>query len=134
MEKRVRTRLTAREGRRFGLTVGIAFAALGGLLFWRENATAAGVAGGLGALLILAGLAIPTRLGPVEAAWMKLAHLISKVTTPIFMAVVYFIVLTPAGFLVRLFGHKPLVRKRTSADGYWVARERHAGADMRRQF
>jgi len=125
--------LTAREGRRFGLTVGLAFAALGGLFLWRDHTIPFIVAESLAGLLILAGLLVPTSLGPVEAAWMKLAHLISKVTTPVFMAVVYFVVLTPAGFMARLFGHKPLIRKRSAA-GYWVSRDSGSSGDLRRQF
>ena len=51
--------------------------------------------GALGGALALAGLVVPRDLGPVERAWMGLAHPISKVTTPIFMGVMYFLVLTP---------------------------------------
>ena len=40
---------------------------------------------------------------------MGLAHAISKVTTPIFMGVVYFVVITPIGFIRRrAFGSNPL--------------------------
>jgi hypothetical protein len=42
---------------------------------------------------------------------MKLAHALSKVTTPIFMGIVYFVVLTPIGFIRRSFGGNPLVHK-----------------------
>ena len=38
-----------------------------------------------GAARASAALVVPTQLGPVERAWMGLAHAISKVTTPIFM-------------------------------------------------
>jgi hypothetical protein len=84
--------------------------------------------------LIAAGLAVPTRLGPVYRGWMALAAAISKVTTPVFMGVIFFLVLTPAGFLVRLFGHRPLSRPRGAAT-YWQSRQ--AGArrgDMDHQF
>ena len=46
-------------------------------------------------------------LGPVERAWMGLAGIISKVTTPIFMSVVYFVVLTPVGLLRRCSPEAP---------------------------
>ena len=104
MAKRIPARLTAAAGRKFGLTVGIAFLAIGALLVWRAKPLRADVAFALGALLVLAGLTVPTQLGPVERAWMRLAHLISKVTTPIFMGVVYFLVITPLGLLRRAFG------------------------------
>jgi saxitoxin biosynthesis operon SxtJ-like protein len=117
----VPARLSRAEGRKFGLTVGIAFLALAGLLIWRAKPVGAAVAGTLGTLLVLGGLVIPTRLGPVERGWMRLAQVISRVTTPVFMAIVYFLVITPIGWIVRLAGHRPLVR--TAADGsYWVSR------------
>ena len=52
---------------------------------------------------------------------MALAKAISKVTTPIVMGIIFFLVLTPAGILVRLFGHRPLVHPR-GAGTYWHSR------------
>jgi hypothetical protein len=93
------------------------------------------VFGTLAGVLILAGLLIPTHLGPVERAWMALAHAISRVTTPVVMAVMYFVVLTPVGLLRRAFGGNSL-RHAESASGFW--KERPAGArrsaSMERQF
>ena len=126
-------RLTAAQGRKFGLTVGGAFLAIGLLLAWRHREAARNVMLGLGAAFSLAGLLVPTMLGPVERAWMGLAHLLSKVTTPIFMGVVYFVVLTPIAAALALFGKTPLKMKK-SADGYWVTRDRGQGGDMARQF
>ena len=110
MEARIPARLSPAEGRKFGLTVGIAFLVLAALLyFWRHRETAAAVLGAIGALLVLAALVMPTRLGPLERAWMGLAKAISKVTTPVFMGVVFFVVVTPIGLVMRLFRRRPLV-------------------------
>ena len=112
-------RLTREEGRKFGLTVGAAFLALSGLLWWRGRHSAALVFMALGALLVLAGLSAPTRLGPIHRAWMGLAHLLSRVTTPVFMGIVYFLVLTPTGGIMRLFGRNP-IRRPLSEGSFWV--------------
>ncbi len=104
-------RLTAAEGRKFGLTVGIAFIVFGGVAMWRGKQTTSMVLFALGGVLVLAGLVVPTLLGPVEKAWMGLAHLISKVTTPVFMSIVYFLVLTPTGYLRRMGGNSMLKPK-----------------------
>ncbi len=133
MEKRIRARLTAREGRKFGLTVGIAFLALTALMVWRQHTTVASVSGSLGTLLILGGLLIPSRLGPVRTAWMGLAHMISKVTTPIFMGIIYFLVLAPVGVLMRLFGRNPIRHSPVEAS-LWKTRSSTQGHDLRRQF
>ena len=85
MERRVPARLTAREGRAFAFPVGAAFLVLAGITWWRDHELLTRVFGGVGGLLLLAGLLIPTLLGPLQRGWMGLAHAISKVTTPIFM-------------------------------------------------
>jgi hypothetical protein len=134
LESGVSARLTPTEGRKFGLLVGGAFLVLGALLWRRGHTAAASVALVLASALIAAGLVAPTGLGPVYRAWMALAAAISKVTTPVFMGAIFFLVMTPAGLLVRLFGHRPLSRQREAAT-YWQSRP--AGArrgEMNHQF
>lgn len=48
----------------------------------------------------------------------ELAAAISKVTAPIMMGVTYFLVMTPIGLLMRLFGRNPL-RHRERNGGFW---------------
>lgn len=127
MAQGIPARLTPAEGRKFAWTVGTAFLALAGLLWWREKPTAATVLGGVGILLWLAGAAVPGRLGPVFRGWMALAHAISKVTTPIFMGVVFFVVIAPVGVLMRLFGRNP-VRHRPRDGSYWQGRTEPRGS------
>jgi len=104
-------------------------------MWWRGKHGAVPYVGGLGAALILAGLLAPTALSPVNRAWMGLAHLLSKVTTPIFMGLVYFVVLTPISLGMRLMGKNPLVHKEQGS-GFWFDRgsERPEPARMERQF
>ena len=77
----------------------------------------------VGASLALAGLAVPTRLGGIERAWMAVEHAISKVSTPIFMGVVYFLMLTPTGLAMRLLGRNRLVNARGGSSAWIRARE-----------
>jgi Saxitoxin biosynthesis operon protein SxtJ len=132
---RVPARLTAAEGRRFGLTVGGAFLVIGAIAWWRGLPNAAIGLWALGSSLALAGLAIPTHLGPVERAWMRLAHAISKVTTPIIMGLMYGLMFAPIGWLRRTLGGNPLNHEPTD-QSYWKTRaagERRS-MSLRRQF
>ena len=134
MADRIPARLSAAEGRKFAFTVGAAFLILSALLWWRERQAVAIALGAIGSSLALLGLTVPTRLGPLNGAWMGLAHLISKVTTPIFMGAVFFIAITPISLLMRLFGKVPL-RTKPGASTYWHVREPGATAgDLTRQF
>jgi hypothetical protein len=128
-------RLTPEEGRKFGSTVGAAFLALSGLLWWRGRHSAALVCMALGSVLALAGLVVPARLEPVYRAWMGLAHLLSRVTTPVFMGIVYFLILTPTGGIMRLFGRNP-IRRPLSEGSFWVRRPSGDGrrGKMKHQF
>lgn len=135
MAGRDQARLTAREGRRFGLTVGTAFLVLCALTVWRGHEWGAWITGTFGVLLITGALVVPGRMGPVYSAWMGLAHAISKVTTPIFMALVYYLAFLPIGLLMRLFGRRPMVHS-PEDESYWVPRDpgTRQRADMERQF
>jgi hypothetical protein len=126
--------LSPAEGRKFAFTVGAAFLVIGAIVWWRGHLTAASVLGALGGTLGILGIAIPGKLGPLNRAWMGLAHLISKVTTPIFMGIVYFLVITPISLLMSLFGKRPLRAPRGAAT-YWIARAPEARrSDLTRQF
>lgn len=135
MATRVPARLTVRQGRRFGSSVGGAFLVLAAMVWWRDLPDTAVFLAALGGGLALAGLVVPTRLSPIERAWMALAQVISRVTTPLFMGVVYFMVLTPCGLLRCVFGGNPLIHAPTK-EGYWKERPAAArrSASMERQF
>ncbi len=130
MAERVPAGLTAAEGRKFGLTVGLAFGFIGLLLFWRGRVTRAEVVLAVSAALVLAAFVAPTRLGPIQRGWMGLAHLISKVTTPVFMGIVYFVVLMPIGIVRRLTGGSPIWKKER-ASSRWEPHVRAADARER---
>ena len=107
---------------------------IAGIVLWRGRHGVGIVLGALGVLLALAGLLIPRRLGPIERAWMSLAHVISKVTTPIVMGIIYLLVVTPFGFGRRLFGGNPLEHQ---SDEYGFWRERSTDrrrSNLSRQF
>lgn len=129
----ISTEFTPSEGRRFAFPVGTAFLVLAGLLFWRQKLAAFQITSLLGVTLLLAGLLVPGRLGPVYRAWMRMALAISKVTTPIFMGAVYFLVLTPTGLVMRLVGRRP-IQHRLEDGSFWRARVAGTRGDLRRQF
>ena len=133
METGIPARLSPKEGRKFGVLVGGVFILIGGVSRWRGHDTAPYVLWALGGTLMLGGLLIPGYLGPIYRAGMGLALLLSKITTPIFMGVIYYLVLTPVGLVRRMFGHNTLVRPRDKT--FWIDRpEGKRRGDLKRQF
>ena len=122
-------RLTPAEGRKFGLTVGIAFGVLAGIAWWRDHQLLTQIFGALGVGLVLLGLVIPGKLTPIYRAWMGFALIISRVTTPIFLGLVFFLAIAPIGLLMRLFGKNPL-RHAPVEGSYWHARSEARGTMM----
>ncbi len=135
MEEGIPTGLSRGEARRFGLVVGSAFLVFGALSWWRHRMLGAQVFGAIGTTLMLLGALAPAALRPVHRVWMGVAAQLSKVTTPIVLAVVYFVVIAPIGLVRRLMGKNSLKRRPRDAS-YWVSRV--AGSDarerMERQF
>lgn len=131
-EERADAAMSAREGRKFAFTVGAAFLVLAGIGLWRGHVGRSSVIGGIGVAFLALGVVVPTRLGPIQRAWMGLAHAISRVTTPIIMSAIYFLVLTPVGLVRRWLGGDSL-RQAPEGQSAWVSRD-ETRSDLTRQF
>jgi len=115
-------RAERRRLRRFGLTVGGAFVILAAFLLWKHRPLWPAFAA-LGGLLALAGLAAPTVLGPLERVWMKLAGYLGWFMTRVILGLVFLLVITPVGLIMRLLGADPLkLRFDRRAASYWEPR------------
>jgi hypothetical protein len=127
------TRLTPREGRKFAFPVGAAFVILGAISAWRGHHLPPRILWALGGTLLVAGLLVPGRLGRVYDAWMAFGKAISRVTAPIMVSAIYFLVLTPLGLLIRLLGKNPL-RHREKDGGFWMPASADGRSDLDTQF
>ncbi len=65
----------------------------------------------------------PFLLRPVFQVWLKVAHFIGRVNTQIILTLIYYLVFTPYGLVMRLFGRDSMQRKLTSAGTYWEVLE-----------
>ena len=89
------------------------------------------------ALLAILAAVAPKLLRPLNRAWLRVGKLLEKITNPIVMGVLFFVVVTPAGLLMRLFGKDPLrLRLDREAASYWIERptDLPASESMRNQF
>ena len=77
---------------------------------------------GSGALFGLLGLAVPIALKPLYLFWMALAIVLGFIVSRIIMIVVYYLILTPIGLIMRLTGRDVLSRKQSKVESYWDTR------------
>jgi hypothetical protein len=99
------------------------WAVVGGFIWYQagELPTAIIVIWSVAAAISLAGLTDPRWIRPVFTAWMRLAYPIGWVVSHSLLALIYFLVITPIGLIMRLFGRDPMQRRfNRSAPTYWV--------------
>jgi hypothetical protein len=74
----------------------------------------------VGGIFTLFALVAPLKLRSVERAWMKFGEKISSVMTPVILTLTFFIIITPMGLLMRLFGKDLLQLKLDrGSKSYW---------------
>ena len=104
----------------FGLVMAAAWAVIGGILLWRGSRFWPYVYV-LAALFLISALTHPGLLRPIEAIWMKLARLLSLITTSIILSVTFYLIITPMALIMRLVGRDTLAKKPDpKADTYWT--------------
>ena len=76
-----------------------------------------------GLFLLLAAL-VPQVLAPANRLWTKFGLLLHNIVSPLALGILFFLVVTPTGLLMRLFGKDPLrLRFDPAADSYWIKRD-----------
>ena len=85
-------------------------------------------------IFLILGLINSKLLSPLNKSWIKLGEILGIIIAPIVMALVYFVILTPVSFIVRIFG-KDLLNLKLLKDKetYWIKRKKSLGS-MKKQF
>ena len=89
---------------------------------------------GVAAAFLLIAFIAPNALAPLNRIWFRLGTLLGQIVTPIVLALLFYLMVTPIGVIMRLRG-KDLLRKKIdrSAGSYWIKREDPVGT-MKNQF
>ncbi len=126
---------SSRELRRFaGLSFAASAAAIGALLFFKSHAHgAAGVVWGLGVLVALLGLVRPALVKPIYLGMTFLTRSIALAITYVLLGLLYYLIVTPVGFVMTRAGRDTLRRKADpGATTYWTPCD--PGARLDRYF
>ena len=74
----------------------------------------------IGAIFLVLGLLDSKILNPFKKIWIKFGELLGKVIAPLVLSIIYFIVITPIGLLLRIFGKDLLGTKLLDKKSYWI--------------
>ncbi len=98
--------------RSFGLTTGVIVAGFFGLFLpWLLDHAMPLWPWVLCGVLVLWALIAPVSLRPVYKAWMRFGLLMSRITTPIILGILFFGLITPVAFVLGLLKQDPMSRK-----------------------
>ena len=84
-------------------------------------------------IFLVLGLINSKLLLPLNKIWFKFGILLGNFIAPIVMGVVYFMVVTPTGLIMRLLGKDLLNLKKNNKDTYWIEKD-NSNNDLKNQF
>jgi hypothetical protein len=110
---------TRSELRRFGLLVGGVFVGVFGVLLpaWRHRPLPLWPLLPGTPLLALA-LVAPASLKHPQRAWMALARVLGWINMRVLLTILFFVVITPMGMILRVAGRDPMRRRRDKGASY----------------
>ena len=85
-------------------------------------------------IFLILGLMNSKLLTPLNQLWFKFGMILGAIVAPIVMGFVFFLVVTPIGFIMRIMG-KDLLKKRydKKRGTYWIKRDKLVSS-MKQQF
>ncbi|HEX2092498.1 MAG TPA: SxtJ family membrane protein [Longimicrobiaceae bacterium] len=122
--------------RSFGIVFTTVFAVLGVWPLLHGRGVRTWTLGVAAAFLVLT-LARPALLAPLNRLWFRFGLLLHRIVSPIVLGMLFFLTVTPVGYLMRLFGKRPLqLGFDPKVDSYWILRQptEPAPETMTRQF
>jgi hypothetical protein len=112
-----------RELRAFGLSLGVVCLLWAGGLAWAGRPGAVPWLGTAGPVLLLLAWLAPGALAPLHRVWMPAARALARLLTWILLTLVFYLVFTPFGMIMRATGRDPLHRRwERQAPTYWIQR------------
>ena len=84
-------------------------------------------------IILILGLINSRLLTPLNKIWFKFGFLLGKIISPIIMSIIFFLVVTPIGFTMRLLGKDLLNLKNNKNKSYWIENN-GPKSNMKNQF
>ena len=85
-------------------------------------------------VFLILGLMNSELLTPLNKLWFKFGMILGAIIAPIVMGIIFFLVVTPTSFIMKIMGKDLLRKKYDRKKGtYWIKRDKSVGT-MKRQF
>ena len=84
-------------------------------------------------IFLILGLINSRILNPLNKLWFKFGILLGKIVSPIIMGIIFFLVVTPIGFIMRILGKDLLNLKFNRNKSYWIEKN-GPKSKMKNQF
>ena len=72
-------------------------------------------------------------LSPLNKIWFKFGMLLGTFISPVVMCIVFFLVVTPTGLIMKLFGKDLLNLKKNKKETYWLDKD-NSNSSLKNQF
>ena len=114
-----KSKIRMSSNRNFGLTFFIVFLCLGlwpltngeSIIIWSII---------ISLIFLFLGLTNSKLLTPPNILWFKFGIFLGKIISPLIMGIIFFLVVTPIGFIMRLTGKDLLNLKYQDSKSYWI--------------
>ena len=84
-------------------------------------------------IFLVLGLINSKLLLPLNKIWFKFGIFLGNFIAPIVMGIIYFMVVTPTGLIMKILGKDLLNLKKNNKDTYWIDKD-NSNNDLKNQF
>ena len=84
-------------------------------------------------IFLILGLLKSKLLSPLNKLWFRFGIFLGKIISPIIMGIIFFLVVTPTGIIMRLLGKDLLNLKYNKEKSYWIEKD-GPKSKMKNQF
>ena len=84
-------------------------------------------------LFLILGIVNSKILSPLNKIWFKFGLILGKIISPIIMGIIFFLVVTPIGFIMKLLGKDLINLKFNNEKSYWIEKS-GPKSKMKNQF
>ncbi len=113
---------TVNQARKSAWAVGAVLLAIAAWNVYRGRPNIYWSFGSIGALLLTIGSIWAGGAMAFHRGWMKFATVLGAINSRIILAIIFYLVMTPYGLIMRLFGRDELKRRGSKAETYWIPR------------